>query len=113
MLIKANGDAVGTVSGGCLEADVLERAKRVIATGTAEVFTYDTTADENSVFSLNMGCRGVLRILLEAVDETSEIITAIRRSYENRERIECAVAIGVRARLILTSEAFLRRRRHK
>lgn len=95
MLIKANGDAVGTVSGGCLEADVLERAKRVVKTGIAEVFTYDTTADENSVFSLNMGCRGVLRILLEAVDETSEIITAIRRSYENRERIECAVAIGV------------------
>lgn len=95
MLIKANGDAVGTVSGGCLEADVLERAKRVVKTGIAEVFTYDTTADENSVFSLNTGCRGVLRILLEAVDETSEIITAIRRSYENREPIECAVVIGV------------------
>ncbi len=95
MLIKANGDAVGTVSGGCLEADVLERAKRVVETGIAEVFTYDTTADENSVFSLNMGCRGVLRILLEAIDETNEIITALRRSYENRERIECAVAIGV------------------
>ena len=28
MLIKANGDTVGTVSGGCLEADVLERAKK-------------------------------------------------------------------------------------
>ena len=43
MLIKANGDAIGTVSGGCLEADVMERAKRVLSTGRAEVFTYDTT----------------------------------------------------------------------
>lgn len=95
MLIKANGDAIGTVSGGCLEADVLERAKRVLETGKAEVFVYDTTADENSVFSLNMGCRGVLRILLEAVDQNSKIIAALRRTNENRKRTDCSVIIGV------------------
>ncbi len=94
MLIKANGDATGTVSGGCLEADVLERAKRVLATGRAEVFTYDTTADENSVFSLNMGCRGVMRILLESVDQTSEIISALRKGRSERKWITAAVIIG-------------------
>lgn len=94
MLIKANGDATGTVSGGCLEADVLERAKRVLATGKAEVFTYDTTADENSVFSLNMGCRGVMRILLESVDDASEIISALRKSRDEREWITAAVNIS-------------------
>lgn len=95
MLIKANGDTTGTVSGGCLEADVMERAKRVLETGRAEVFTYDTTADENSVFSLNMGCRGILRILLEAVDRNSPIIESLRHSYEKREGVVCAVVIGV------------------
>lgn len=94
MLIKANGDATGTVSGGCLEADVLERAKRVLATGKAEVFTYDTTADENSVFSLNMGCRGLMRILLEHVDSTSEIISALSKSRGERRWITAAVIIG-------------------
>ena len=63
MLILANGATFGTVSGGCLEADVLEHAKNVLAGGNSEVFTYDTTEDENSVFSLNMGCRGVIEIL--------------------------------------------------
>src|SRR5215203_4481865 len=72
MLIKADGDSFGTVSGGCLEADVMERAKRVLQSGQAEVFVYDTTADEESVFSLNMGCRGVLRILLEPIGKDSE-----------------------------------------
>jgi Xanthine and CO dehydrogenases maturation factor, XdhC/CoxF family len=95
MLIKANGDATGTVSGGCLEADVLERAKRVLATGKAEVFTYDTTADENSVFSLNMGCRGVMRVLMEPVDSASEIIRSLERVYRDRIRIDSAVAIAV------------------
>ena len=93
MLIKANGETTGTVSGGCLEADVLERARRVLATGRAEVFTYDTTAEENSVFSLNMGCRGVLRILMEAVDANSATIAAIRSVYERREPICGAVVI--------------------
>ena len=93
MLIKANGDATGTVSGGCLEADVLERAKRVLATGKAEVFTYDTTADENSVFSLNMGCRGVLRILLEPVDDDSKIISLLHDVNENRKPLASATLI--------------------
>ena len=93
MLIKANGDATGTVSGGCLEADVMERAKRVLETGRAEVFTYDTTAEENSVFSLNMGCRGVMRILMEAVDASSETIAAIRSVYRDRVTICRAVVI--------------------
>ena len=74
MLIERDGHVIGTVSGGCLEADVMERAKRVIASRQAEVFTYDTTAEEDSVFSLNMGCRGVLRILLEPVGRGSPII---------------------------------------
>ncbi len=93
MLIKANGDATGTVSGGCLEADVMERAKRVLKTGVAEVFRYDTTADENSVFSLNMGCRGVLRILMEAVDANSGSVATIRSVYEDRKAVCGGVVI--------------------
>ncbi|MEK7877300.1 MAG: XdhC/CoxI family protein [Pseudomonadota bacterium] len=109
MLIRANGDAVGTVSGGCLEADVMERAKRVLKSGLAEVFTYDTTADENSVFSLNMGCRGVMRILLEAVDGTSEIIAALRSVRTTRQPTASAVLIAIQgpSRLAIGSRIFL------
>lgn len=93
MLIKSNGDAVGTVSGGCLEADVLERAKRVLKNNAAEIFTYDTTAEENSVFSLNMGCRGVLRVLLESVDAGSDVFARLRRSFNDRSATAGAVVI--------------------
>ena len=94
MLIRADGESFGTVSGGCLEADVIERAKRVLATGDAEVFTYDTTADETSVFSLNMGCRGVIRILLETVDNKSPIIANLNESYHERKQIAAAVVVA-------------------
>lgn len=85
MLITSDVGTVGTVSGGCLEADVLERSNRVLAGGRPEIFTYDTTGDENSVFSMNMGCRGVIRILLESVEAKSLLIERLRLVRQLRE----------------------------
>lgn len=96
MLILADGQTVGTVSGGCLEADVLERAKKVLASGEPEVFTYDTTGNEDSVFSFNMGCRGVIDIKLEPVGRNSPLINEMRAAYEQREpsdNVEIPVAV--------------------
>jgi len=94
MLIDANGYCIGTVSGGCLEADVLERAKKVLQTGEATLITYDTTRDENSVFGLGMGCRGIIRVLLEAVTKESIIFKSFAFAIENRERQVVATLIA-------------------
>ena len=94
MLIWSDGRTVGTVSGGCLEADVLERSNRVLADGRPEIFTYDTTGDENSVFSMNMGCRGVIRILVEPIDKNSPLIAALRRVWERREGVTIVTLIS-------------------
>lgn len=94
MLMLSTGETFGIVSGGCLEADVLERAKKVLATGRAEVFTYDTTVDENSVFSMNMGCRGVVRILLEAVQSDSPLVGKLRRVVAERSQQTMATLVS-------------------
>ena len=86
MLILENGDTFGTVSGGCLEADVLERAKKVLQTNKPQIFIYDTTNDENSVFSLNMGCRGVIRILLEPINNESVLMKTLQTANEQRTK---------------------------
>jgi len=94
MLIGENGEMLGTVSGGCLEADVLERASRVLQTGTTEIFTYDTTSHADSVFSLNMGCRGVIRILLER--PSLDFIDFCRRLYQTRHSGLVVTLIGTK-----------------
>lgn len=86
MLIDENGYSVGTVSGGCLEADVLERAKKVLETNEPTVITYDTTQDENSVFGLSMGCRGIVRILLEPFEKQSFLAEILHDVAMRRER---------------------------
>lgn len=83
MLILESGETFGTISGGCLETDVLERARKVLQTDEASVFTYDTTQDENSVFSLNMGCRGVIRILLEPILSLNRYFEFLERFWLN------------------------------
>lgn len=65
LLVEADGGLTGNVSGGCLEADVRERAKQVLASGRAEIVTYNTSDDEDSVWGLGMGCNGVITLLLQ------------------------------------------------
>jgi xanthine dehydrogenase accessory factor len=92
MLIRDSGETCGTVSGGCLEADVRARAQKVTQTGQPQIFTYDTTAVKDSIFSLNMGCRGVIRILLEPVSR--DYFNALRGRLEMRRTFLSATIIA-------------------
>ena len=94
MLIRENGEMIGTVSGGCLEADVLERAKRVLQTGKTEIFIYDTTSHADSVFTLNMGCRGVIRILLEPFDSGDNLLKAWNNVFQEQKQLLVATLIS-------------------
>ena len=94
MLIDRNGYAIGTVSGGCLEADVLERAKKVLETGEPTVITYDTTQDENSVFGLSMGCRGIVRILLEKITGENPLFESLQKVFDQRKPLTVATVVN-------------------
>jgi xanthine/CO dehydrogenase XdhC/CoxF family maturation factor len=65
MLVRVDGSTVGLVSGGCLESDLAEHAKRVNGTGKAEVVSYDTRNDEDAPWGLGLGCNGLIEILIE------------------------------------------------
>src|SRR5947199_2923055 len=67
MLITESGQTVGTISGGCLERDVMERAVLVMETGVASLIEYDTRGKEEIVWGLGLGCNGVVRVLLESL----------------------------------------------
>ncbi len=64
MLIAANGDYAGLISGGCLEADLREHALTVIASGQAHRVQYDLTGPDEMLWGLGLGCEGAMRILL-------------------------------------------------
>lgn len=67
MLVNDEGDFLGMLSGGCLEGELAEHSRSVIASGVAEEVTYDLRADDD-VFGFGVGCEGALRILIQPLD---------------------------------------------
>lgn len=72
MLITDEGSTTGAISGGCLEQDVILRARRVLERGEATVVAYDTTEEGDVVSGVGLGCRGVIELLIELLPRTSE-----------------------------------------
>ncbi len=69
-LIEETGDTLGSVSGGCLEADVREVAKGgVLETGKPSLRHYSTGADEDIVWGLGLGCNGLVDVFIETATE--------------------------------------------
>src|SRR5579862_3366566 len=64
MLIAADGEYSGLLSGGCLEGDLREHSRTVIASGTPRLVRYDTRGPDDLVWGLGLGCEGVMDILL-------------------------------------------------
>lgn len=65
ILIAANGDYQGLVSGGCLEGDLAERASRAIVEDSAAAVSYDLRDEADGLWGLGVGCNGLLRVFLQ------------------------------------------------
>jgi xanthine dehydrogenase accessory factor len=65
ILISPDGSTSGMLSGGCLEADLLERAKRVLKNGRAERVVYNTIGSGDVIWGLGLGCEGVTEFWLQ------------------------------------------------
>lgn len=101
MLIAAGGWVAGGVSGGCLEADLVQKAWWHTENGPALV-RYDSTvaadADGDEVReAYGIGCGGVVEILLERADPSSRMdpIEIATRCRETQQR--CAIATVFRS----------------
>ncbi len=115
MLISDAGWIGGSVSGGCLEGDVVLRAAEIIKTNKAAVVTYDTTSDEDIIFGVGLGCRGIIRVLIEPIlseAQEPDLVRFIKSCLDRREtgivatviRVEGSIAAGPGSRLVLRAD---------
>ena len=68
MLIEADGTTHGLVSGGCLEADLADKAQAVFAEQRSRTVVYDMRSPDDIVWGLGLGCEGEIRVLLERIE---------------------------------------------
>ncbi|MEI8088125.1 MAG: XdhC/CoxI family protein [Opitutaceae bacterium] len=67
LLITAAGKRIGSISGGCLEEDIILRARAVATSGHPELVTYDTSSENDLVWGIGLGCHGIVHVLLEPI----------------------------------------------
>jgi xanthine dehydrogenase accessory factor len=97
MLIAADGQTVGSVSGGCLERDVLNQARRVLQRNKPRVVTYDSMSDDDIVWEFNLGCNGIVDILIEPLPYNGNrgLLTFLADCLDHRQPGVVATVFGV------------------
>ena len=94
LLLQDNGARTGSISGGCLEEDVLARAREVAKTGRAHAVVYDTTSENDLVWGVGLGCHGVVRVLIEKLPPRPVWAVALAENFAAGRNTMLAVAHG-------------------
>ena len=79
MALTPDGDLAGSVSGGCIEADVFEHALEVLRTGTPKLVRYGFT--EDMIFEVGLACGGAVKVFIEPVAPVREREQALAGSH--------------------------------
>jgi xanthine dehydrogenase accessory factor len=64
--VSETGELCGSVSGGCVESDIAEQAKEVLATGEPKLLSYGISDDD--AFDVGLPCGGEIDVFVERFD---------------------------------------------
>ena len=67
LAISESGEIAGSVSGGCVESDVYENAREVLASGTPKLLSYGIKDEE--AWEVGLPCGGEIDVFVEVLDE--------------------------------------------
>jgi xanthine dehydrogenase accessory factor len=71
MLVTADGRAAGTIGGGCVEAEMVRRARQTIEKGKPLLTTYDLTPEQAG--DEGLVCGGRMEIFIEPLESAPEL----------------------------------------
>ncbi|MPZ62646.1 MAG: XshC-Cox1 family protein [Propionibacteriales bacterium] len=93
MLVGPEGEAVGSVSGGCVEGAVYELAEQVVASGRPELERYGVSDDQ--AFAVGLTCGGTLDVFVEPVSrETFPELESVSADIEAGRPVAVATVVA-------------------
>lgn len=107
LLWQEDGTRVGSISGGCLEEDLLERARNVLENRQPQTVVYDTTEENDVVWGVGLGCHGIVRVLLEPLSGLPEWWRDAQCAWARRRAVAAATAYESEGDLTLGACAVL------
>lgn len=94
LAIRSDTDFHGSVSGGCVEADVIAEAADVVHSGVPKLLTFGVSDDR--AWNAGLACGGRIRILLQALrpDQHGGVLADIERAADARHAVVVETAIS-------------------
>ncbi len=88
LVIDANGEFEGSVSGGCVEAAVITEAVELIQTNGFTILEFGVANE--AAWQVGLACGGRIKILVESIDERKlHNIAAIVAAHDKRQPVSC------------------------
>lgn len=95
MIIRDDGQVAGSLSGGCIEDDLIERTRRgELAVRLPQALSYGATAEEARRFGLP--CGGTVQVVLEPLHAGShlrELLAALEQRQRVQRRLDLATGL--------------------
>ena len=93
MLIDQRGNIEGSVTGGCVEAALVEEAEKVLAGGDARVVSYGVSDEE--ALGVGLMCGGTVRVFVHELGRDAlETLDAVAASRSAGEPVAMATLLG-------------------
>jgi xanthine dehydrogenase accessory factor len=102
LAVTRSGGMAGSVSGGCVESDVFERALQVLDDGRPALVEYGAADDES--FAVGLACGGSIDVLIEPF-EPAEAWRVLRGALDRHE--PAALCIGLAPEALLGRQLVL------
>ena len=96
LLVPAEGEPIGNISGGCLEGDVARIGREVMAVGEPRVVSFDLTADDDAVWGYGLGCNGTFELYVEPTAGAVESARTLRTALAGEPTVLSTVIAGPR-----------------
>ena len=86
LICDDQGNFEGSVSGGCIEAEVIAQAAEVLATGQTRDLSFGIS--DETAWSAGLSCGGTIRLLIAPYDAAMhEMVTQIVQAQHDRRRV--------------------------
>ena len=102
MLMTSTGRMYGTLSGGCLEADLYEWAEKVFKTNQPLLHRYDLSDTE--IWSLGIGCKGNLQFLFLPISSVDPLWVCIHHLLQKEKPFTLVVDTATGSGAVLGEE---------
>ena len=90
LVVSESGEIAGSVSNGCVEPDVVERAQRIIRSGKPRLMKYGVSEEQNYEH-IGLSCGGEIRVFIERLGQDDALVALEAAARDGQPAVRAQV----------------------